>query len=105
MKNVDKSIKFCRQACKICKENRRSQSKFIFKRFERMKRAHKEKDDLKIVELVFEKARNYLEKAQREKTPVCSEAGIGNFFLLVNPVRNDIVYKPKSGLQWILQCH
>ena len=36
-----------------------------------MKRAHKEKGDLKIVELVFEKARNYLEKAQRENgTPV-----------------------------------
>ena len=36
-----------------------------------------------------------------------SRAGIGNFFLLVNPVRNDIVYKPKpkSCLQWILQCH
>ena len=71
MKNVDKSIKFCRQACKIGKDNRRAQSKFIFKRFERMKRAHKEKDDPKIVELVFEKARNYLEKAQRENgTPV-----------------------------------
>ena len=40
MKNFDKCIKFCRQACKIDKENE-AQSKFIFKGFERMKRAHK----------------------------------------------------------------
>ena len=109
MKIFEKCIKFYRQACKIGKENG-AQSKFIFKGFERMGPAHKEMGDLKIAKLVFEKARIYLERAQKEIEPfLCgSLAGsIGNFFLLVNPERNDIVYKPKlkSCLQWILQCH
>ena len=65
MKIFEKCIKFYRQACKIGKENG-AQSKFIFKGFERMGPAHKEMGDLKIAKLVFEKAKLFLEKAQKE---------------------------------------
>ena len=65
MKNFDECIKFCRLACKIGEENG-AKSKFIFKGFERMGRAHKEMGDLKIAKLVFQKAKIFLEKAQKE---------------------------------------
>ena len=65
MENFDKCIKFCQQACKIGEENG-AQSKFIFKGFERMGRAHKEMGDLKMAKLVFEKAKIFLEKAKKE---------------------------------------
>ena len=65
MKNFDKCIKFCHQACKIGEENE-AQSKFIFKGFERMGRAHKEMGDLKMAKLIFGKAKIFLEKAQKE---------------------------------------
>ena len=65
MKIFDKCIKFCIQACKIGQENG-AQTKFIFKGFERMGRAHKEMGDLKIAKLAFEKAKIFLKKAQKE---------------------------------------
>ena len=65
MKNFAECIKFCRQACKIGEENK-AQSKSIFKGFERMGRAHEEIGDLKMAKLVFEKAKIFLKKAQKE---------------------------------------
>ena len=67
MKNFDKCIKFCRQACKIGEENG-AQSKFIFKGFERMGRALEELGDMEMAKLVFGKAKVFLEKAQQEDT-------------------------------------
>ena len=65
MKKFDECIKFCHQACKIGEENG-AQSKFIFKGFERMGRAHEKMGDLKMAKLFFEKAKIFLEKAQNE---------------------------------------
>ena len=60
------------QACKIGQENG-AKSKLIFKGFERMGRAHKEMDDLKMAKLVFEKSKSFLEKALKEKDTSKSE--------------------------------
>ena len=65
MKNFDKCIKFCHLACKIGEENG-AQSKFIFKGFERMGRAYEEMGNKEMAKLVFEKAKIFLEKAQKE---------------------------------------
>ena len=65
MKIFDKCIKFCIQACKIGQENG-AQTKFIFKGFERMGRAHEEMGDLKMAKLVYAKAKIFLKKSQKE---------------------------------------
>ena len=65
MKNFDKCIKFCSKACKIGQENG-AKSKFIFKGFERMGRAHEEMGNKEMAKLVFVKAKVFLEKAQKE---------------------------------------
>ena len=65
MKYFEKCIKFCNKACKIGQENE-AQSKFIFKGFERMGRAHEEMGNKEMAKLVFEKAKVFLEKAQKE---------------------------------------
>ena len=72
MNHFDKCINFSRQACKIGQENG-AKSKLIFKGFERMGRAHKEMDDLKMAKLVFEKSKSFLEKALKEKDTSESE--------------------------------
>ena len=72
MNHFDKCINFSRQACKIGQENG-AKSKLIFKGFERMGRAHKEMDDLKMAKLVFEKSKSFLEKALKEKDTSKSE--------------------------------
>ena len=65
MKIFDKCIKFCIQACKIGQENG-AQTKFIFKGFERMGRAHEEMGDLKMAKLVYAKAKIFLKRSQKE---------------------------------------
>ena len=65
MKIFDKCIKFCIQACKIGQENG-AQTKFIFKGFERMGRAHEEMGDLKMAKLVYAKAKIFLKKSQKK---------------------------------------
>ena len=72
MNHFDKCINFSRQACKIGQENG-AKSKLIFKGFERMGRAHKEMNDLKMAKLGFEKSKSFLEKALKEKDTSKSE--------------------------------
>ena len=67
MKIFDKCIKFCIQACKIGQENG-AQTKFIFKGFERMGRAHEEMGDLKMAKLVYAKAKIFLKNLKRRMT-------------------------------------
>ena len=43
-----------------------AQTKFIFKGFERMGRAHEEMGDLKMAKLVYAKAKIFLKKSQKE---------------------------------------
>ena len=59
MNHFDICIKFCHQ-------KKWAKWKLFFKGFERMGRAYKEMEDLEMAKLVFEKAKIFLEKAQKE---------------------------------------
>ena len=105
MKNFDECIKFCRQACKIG-EKHGAQSKFIFKGFERMGRAHKEMGDLKMAKLVFEKAKIFLEKAQKENDASDYEKCLSEIELAIDCCQIKVSQNLKKGFNlWKLASY